>query len=251
MKLAIILLLFIFPLFSSAFAFDTQYLNLPSHKITDKNRISIAHRFYGNISKDPLLGIDAGANVDLGFGSRYSDRLDFGVVRSRTNKEYFFSSKFNLIDHETFGMAFLIGGTYKSEPAITKNKSSLIAQFIAAKTFFNGQFLLSIIPTFATAARPNDSTAPSDTAAVGFAYSYIKELDFSYFESVELTGEYITAFYGYGLIYPTLSFGLKLKTWGHYFTLLASNSFSTLPSSYIVGTSSPDYHFGFNIAREF
>ena len=224
----------LFPSKVAGMQLGSNTLNLPGFSTIENIEFSIEHRFYGAID-DNFLGIDAGANTSIGLGFRLKDNLDFSVFRSPVNKEYYVAGKWNLSD----SFSILAGATTKTSSTVTQDKNTMVGQLIYYKEILNDSLSLGFVPTYVNAKNDNP------TIALGTSIGYLPN------SFLEISLEYIPVIAGYTLKYPSMSFGIKMKTWGHFFTLLLSNTFQTLPDGYVIGSDDNKYHFGFNIIRKF
>ncbi|MFA6169654.1 MAG: DUF5777 family beta-barrel protein [Candidatus Margulisiibacteriota bacterium] len=217
-------------------------LNLPGSRLIESSEIYINHRFFGNVSDDPLnnfIGMDQGANIALGFGFRLNDRAALSILRSTFDKEYFLAGKFALTD----GLSVLIGDAQKTSPTVVGDRNSYLGQLIFTREL-NDRFAVSFVPSLANPVNNNP------TLALGLAGSYALEVRAGYLERLELIAEYLPVVSGYARRYPTASLGVKLKTWGHFFSLIFTNNIQTLPGGFLPGSADNNLHFGFNIVRE-
>lgn len=219
-------------------------MNLPTANTVEQAEFYLTHRFYGNIDDKPIqnaFGLDSGANVSIGFGARLTDRLDLLVVRNSLGKEYYAAGKLKLAE----GLALGLAAAGKTDPAITSNQNSFVGSLIFSKNLFSDNFTLQLAPILSNTINANP------TLALGTSLCYSQDLALGYLRGVEFLGEYIPVLAGYSLPYPTLAFGFKIKTFGHFFTLMAANTFQNLPNNYIIGSADNRLHFGFNIIRKF
>jgi hypothetical protein len=227
-------------------------LNLPNYKTAQKTELHIIHRFLGVVNKDEFLGMDVGANVSLGLSFKIRDNLDISLLRSRLNKEYLIGGKLNFSDNPEAGVSILAGGVFKADALVTKNKTTIFTQLVISRTFWNNQLLVSLIPSFASATDNNDqSPTENDTLALGTSVTFTRRIESGFIEEAGMAGEHILVMAGHRLPYPTSTLGIKLKTFGHYFSLLVTNSLYFTPGAYLIGSNSTDYYLGFNITRKF
>lgn len=217
---------------------STNDLDLPGLQTVENTEFFLEHRFYGSIDDKPLenfFGIDSGANTTVGMGFKLKDNLDLTILRSPLDKEYYLAGKCRLFGE----MSLLAGASAKTTPASVANRSSFVLQLIYSKTIKEDLLYFGFVPTIVSA-KLDDPTFALGTL---LSYSFIPEL--------EAIVEYIPVLSGYKLTNPTATFGAKIKTWGHFFTLLLSNSVQTLPAGYIIGSPDNKFHFGFNLIRRF
>lgn len=234
------LLIALFILSTPVFALhsSTLDLNLPGANIPENLEFILSHRFLGNAFKNPLddfMGADDGANTTIGFGFRARENMGVTFLRSSLDKEYYAAGKFTLSDE----LSILLGLTAKTTPLNIQDRTSFIGQIIYRKEIRKDNLYFSVVPTFVN---PYPS---SPTISMGLAFGY---LPMDYFEII---AEFIPILSGYSLKYPNASLGFKMQTWGHYFTLLLTNSVRDLPTGYGIGTNDNYLHLGFSIIRKF
>ncbi len=218
---------------AEALHLSTGNLDLPGSPLVEKAEVIFQHRFYGNASdSDNLFGMDLGANVALGFGARLNDRIDLTLLRASFDKEYYIAGKIALAD----GVSILLGSA---------TKSTLVGQLILTKGLSNNRVNLSLIPSFANPRQDNP------TFALGLAGGLSFDQSIGYLENIEIIGEYIPVIAGYARKYPTASAGVKIQTWGHFFTVVLTNSSQILPGGFLAGSPDNSYRLGFTIIRKF
>lgn len=223
---------------------STGDLNLPGRHLVEKSEIYINHRFFGNAGDDAFntfLGMDAGANIVVGFGFRLNNRMDLSVLRSPIDKEYYLAGKISLLEN----LVLLLGDAQKTAPFVSGDRNRFIGQLIFEKEIVRDKITFSLVPTISN---PRNNNA---TFALGCAAGYSMDVKAGYLENLELIAEYVPVLSGYAQQYSTCAFGVKAQTWGHFFSLLFTNSTQVMPDGYISGNSDNIYHFGFNILRKF
>lgn len=244
----IISLLFLLMFISGVAFADANYLNLPAGEIASGPEFRLTHRFFGILGQSDFLGLDSGANVGLGFGMKIRENMDFSFLRLSINQEYVFSGKIKINNL----LSCAVGANHRSSAAVTQNKTGFFAQAIFSRSAFDDRFSFSIVPGFAAASDANNtSAAENDTLALGAAASFSHRINRGYLEEFELQGELVPVLSGYRLRYPTISVGIKLKTWGHVFSLLLTNVFANSPAGYLAGSDTNNVYFGFNLVRKF
>lgn len=216
----------------------TYSLNLPGAETTENIEFRIVHRFYGPIDNQPLqnlFGMDAGANTALGLAFALRGNWDMSITRATLNKEYYVATKVKLFD----GTALLLGLTDQTIAPPPQNKTNYVGQLIVTRTLIDDLLHFSLVPSY------TNPQANNPTLALGSALNWQPQPGW------EITLEYTPVVSGFTLAYPNASAGLKIKTWGHYFTLIVTNTFQTLPNNYLTGSANNRFGFGFNIIRNF
>ncbi|MDD5594199.1 MAG: DUF5777 family beta-barrel protein [Candidatus Margulisbacteria bacterium] len=222
---------------------DTINLNLPGVNTVENIEIYFLHRFFGNAGDQPLmnaLGTDFGANATLGMGFHLRDNIDLAILRSSLNKEYYAGGKIKIND----SVALALAAASKTDPSVTTNQNSYLGAVIVQKELVRDRLAVSLMPVITNPNAANPTLALGTTAGLGF------DVPYGYLENVELVLEYTPVLSGYSLRYPALAAGIKLKTAGHFFTLMFANNFQALPNNNVLGSQDNVFHFGFNITRK-
>ncbi len=214
----------------------------------------IQHRFLGPLNGDSLgdlLGVDRGANVNLGLSYAVSNRLSAAATRARFNKIVTLGGTWEInTERESFWNMALSGGV-EGQDNFQRHYSPY---FRLATTFDYGRFRLLIDPTLVLNSRNDeelefrsDPINPdnNNTFSLGLGVDAMVTRNLSAF------GEFVprvAGFGGFGERNTAVSGGIKIRTWGHVFTVGVSNSQSFTPARYAVNVGN-DFSLGFNIYR--
>lgn len=236
---------------------SSRFVHLPAPVDLQKGawELHIEHRFlqplvdagFGN-----AFGADSGANINLGFQYALTDRLSVGTSRARFGKIVAFNGTFE-IHHPSdsfWKMSMLAGIDGES------NFQTHYSPHLQLPVSFDYKRLRTyVVPTVIFNSRPDVSAAsradainPEDnhTFALGLGADLALHRRFS------LTGEYIPRLSGFGGFGPenaALSWGFKVRTFGHVFTILVSNNQNFTPALYGVNAGGSNFVLGFNIYR--
>jgi hypothetical protein len=226
-------------------------LNLPSYRLADKPEFRLTHRFLGDVGKQYFFGLDVGANISLGAELPLANKWTWALYRSRFDQEYGTSLKLPLYTSQTDSVLLLGGVTTRTDSSIVRNSTSWIGQLIYTR-FIDEQLYVSLIPSFVTATDRNDSDpAQNDTSAVGAVIGYKLPFSSGLLKELEFVGEVVPVASGYHLKYPAFAVGVTAKTYGHFFSILLTNTYYSTPASYIIGNNVQDTYLAFNLIRKF
>ena len=216
----------------------------------------IEHRFLEPIVQAGLgraFGIDSGANINLGLNHALTDDLTAGVARTRFGQIVVFTGTYEIkTDRESPWQMSFLGGVEGEE-----NFQNHYSTFLQLPTFFDYKRLRThLVPTMIfnsrkdedLAFRPNPINPESNnTFSLGLGADLALHPRFS------LTGEYVprlAGFGGFGNERSTLSWGVKLRTRGHVFTILVTNTRDFTPARYGVNSETTDFALGFDLYRK-
>jgi hypothetical protein len=231
------------------FSFEPSALNLevPSNLEGNSSVFELQHRFYGNLTEDPLenfFGLDVGANVNLGLRYAVLDRLELYAAYTRFEKEYRVAASYahhfpqlytrTQIDVEFF--SFRMGGE--------RNQNVYYGLVLQSEPVFN--------TVIATADLGYDGYHEKLGLGLGLDVGF--DWEFGPIEHVSFIGEY----------YPLLqrevpitgsencfAAGIRIDTYGHQFILLVGNSWQIGNRRLMLGAPSNDVRFGLNVHRLF
>ena len=247
-----------------------MHLMAPSDRKTNDVEILIQHRFFGPIDagSGDAFGLDQGANINLALGYSPTDRLSFGVSRSRwTTSDPVdpFSGKIVTIDgifEIDTGQDALWDMDLRIGVEGQQNFHNHYSPFIELPTAFDlDRIRAYVVPILVLNSRKDEGVDP-ESAAVNLQNNYSFSLglgaDVMLNPRFSILGEYIPRLAGFGgapLPFigplgknnPTVGAGVKIRTWGHVFSVLLSTSRDFTPSQYGVNTGSRDLFLGFNI----
>ncbi|MCF7793299.1 MAG: DUF5777 family beta-barrel protein [Candidatus Cloacimonetes bacterium] len=246
-----IFLIFIVFYFSFLSAYDFSMINLinPSGLDAKQAELMIRHRFYGDITDEPLdnfLGMDAGANVNL--SARYqfirNAELKLGYSRRKSEKTLGASYKIEIDDFPIIGQVGLDYFSYEevSQPETTRRNifpyfalqneeviDRLVATINTGFDGYNERFVLGAGLTVRIL----------DNMSLLFEYYPVLDRDSASDELAFYLGEE-----------DAYSFAIKFDTYGHQFTFLLSNTDNIGIRRCSLGAEKDSYlHLGFNIQR--
>ena len=236
----------------------SRFMHLPAPVDLKKGdtETHIEHRFLEPIVDAGFgraFGIDSGANINLGLSYALNDELTAGVSRTRFGQIVVFTGTYEInTDPESpWNMSFL--GGVEGEDNFHNHYSTVLQ----LPTFFDYKRLRThVVPTMIfnsrkdedLAFRPNPINPESNhTFSLGLG------ADLALHPRVSLTGEYVprlAGFGGFGNERSTLSWGVKLRTRGHVFTILLTNTRDFTPARYGVNSGTTDFALGFDLYRK-
>lgn len=230
------------------FAFEPDMLNLsvPSQLEKTEMVFRIAHRFYGELTDEPLetfFGLDDGANVSLVLRYALFPRLELSTSYTRLLREY------------------TIGASYAYYvPRIVKTQ--LDVQFFDFQPVARGERRQNF---FYNALVQTEPIARVIIPAINIGYDGYEErfgfgagillgfeVDLTLLQKVSIIGEYYPVIDRDEEIhgaYDSFAAGIKLETYGHHFMLMVGNSFQIGPRRMMLGAGTNDLRFGFNVHR--
>ena len=237
----------------------SRFMHLPAPVNLKKGdtETHIEHRFLQPIfdsGPGTAFGIDFGANINLGINHALTDDLAVGVSRARFDQVTVFTGTYEIHHNpESFWQMSMLGGV-EAENNFHNNYSPFIQlptsldykrlrTYVVPTMIFNSrndallQFLRS------SAVNPNDN----HTFSLGLA------ADLALHPRISLAGEYVprlAGFGGFGNERSTLSWGVKLRTRGHVFTILVTNTRDFTPAKYGVNAGTTDFALGFDLYRK-
>ncbi|MDP8211407.1 MAG: DUF5777 family beta-barrel protein [Candidatus Stygibacter australis] len=236
---------------STLLAYDFSMINLinPSGLKAKEFEIMIRHRFYGDITDDPLnnfLGMDAGANVNLSARYQFYRKAEVKISYSRRKSEKIYGLAYR-IDIEDFPVYGQFGIDYFSYEELSQPEPTRSNMFYYL-SLQNEEILERFVTTLNTA---YDGYNERFVLGLGFALELV--------DNISLLGEY----------YPVLdrdtadarlaqyigaedayAFGIKLDTYAHQFIFLLSNSDDVGFRRVSFGVDKDSYlRLGFNIQR--
>jgi hypothetical protein len=237
-KIFVLSLLIILFCAAPVFAFSAGMgkLNLPGYDTVKKIKFYLLHRAAGDVTNRPFDNMIA----TYGVGFRITDWADLSILRSDLNQEFYVSNKIKFFD----GFAFLWGVSNKTSPLITKDKTNYVAQLIFSEELFKDKLAVTFVPTY------SNILPERPTFAIGMGANLAIIERYSYFENVELLGEYIPAFGGYAFSGPELAVGIRCRVLGQVISLMITNVLYTFPNGYILGNEDGAFHLGFNFSVE-
>ncbi len=236
----------------------SRFMHLPAPVNLNKGDIEthIEHRFeqpivdagFGN-----AFGIDFGANINLGLNYALTDDVTVGVSRARLGQITVFKGTYEVHHNpESLWQMSLLGGVEGQE-----NFQRHYSPFLQLPTSLDYKRLRTfVVPTMIFNSRDEEELVfgqgpinPNEnhTFSLGLAADLTLHPRFS------LAGEYVprlAGFGGFGNERSTLSWGVKLRTRGHVFTILVTNTRDFTPARYGVNAETTDFALGFDIYRK-
>lgn len=230
-------------------ALEPSVLNLRVPTGLEKKQmlVIIQHRFYGKINENPIdthFGIDLGANVCIGMRYRILSNIDLGGSYTRSQKEYTMGAGYAISIPQIF-LKSQVGIQYfdYKMPEISERRRNLFYNLALQSEPIFGKIMPVVNAGYDGY---NKRFGFGAGVAIGF------NLDFSYLRKLEIIGEYYPVFERDSTVTgPKNSFacGLKLSTFGHQFMFLISNNTEISARRLMLGASTNNLYFGFNVQR--
>ena len=239
---------------SSRFA----HLPIPIDLTKGDLEVHIEHRFLGSLEEggiDNLFGVDFGANINLGMTYALTDRIAVSASRARLESDAFspviaFSGMYELHNKESsFWNLSLVGGMEGRD-----NFQEHYSPFLQLATSFDyGRLRTHVVPTMIFNSREDALAASRNGINLEDNHTLSLGLggDFAIHPRFSVIGEYVPRLAGFGGFReddPAISGGVRIRTFGHVFTVLVSTSQDFTPGRYGVD-STGDFRLGFNIYR--
>jgi len=230
-------------------AYEPSMLSLTTPSVLERGQgeITIQHRFYGPVNERPLqtfFGMDLGPNVGLMLRFPVGAGVEVKGGRIKDFKEYVLDASYarRLPGVPLSGRLDIQYFTFKKDD-LTERKGDVFYQVA-----LQGDPILE-------RARPCVNLGYdgySDRVGVGAG------LTIDLLERLSLLGEYYPVLSRHeddsdasGKVGPkdAFAFGIKVQTYGHHFFLMVGNSYAVGTRRLMLGASSNDLYFGFNIQR--
>jgi len=237
---------------------STQSANLPTAVMLRGGNMlfEISHRFDTPVSQgaSALWGIDGPVNNRLGLTYAAHERLMLSVLRSNYQDNVELSAKFlgvsTSVGPVPLQIAALGGFAWNTEvfetAGATDNELQTYVQVIA-NVLLGDRVALGVVPTFLR--NPRILDVDSETAlAVGINGQVYLDDTWSFL------GEWIVSETQLETPNDGASFGVEIRTRGHFFKLLVTNQAFMSPTQFLAGsphdfTDPDDWRFGFNLVR--
>jgi len=201
------------------------------------------------------LGFDSG-NLKVALGLRYGilDGLDVGVTRLNDGGKvaydtYEFNARYAFLNQEKHQIdAAVIGGVTWFAQKDAKDAAGGFGQLFVDRVFFN---ILLVGVGFAF--HSESSSEVKSTKDSAFAGAVEGLIEWRMIDRLALTAEVAANVFGYGEKWPALSFGVKVLTNRHVFSLVLTNTQFILSDGIVANSwrAPSDWVFGFQIVREF
>jgi hypothetical protein len=233
------------------------HLPAPVNLKRGDTEVHIEHRFNRALADSApgnAFGLDFIANVQVGLNHALTDRLSVGASRARFDTLITLNSTVELFTRaESFWNLSAVGGVEGRQ-----NFQGHYSPYLQlASSFDYGRLRGYVVPTMIFNSRRDQDALlipnpihPQDnhTFALGLG------LDAALSPRLSVAVEYVPRLWGFGGFdpdHPTFSSALKIRSWGHVFSVGLSTSRTFTPSFY--GTTSQnrirDVSLGFNIYR--
>ncbi|MEJ2355481.1 MAG: DUF5777 family beta-barrel protein [candidate division WOR-3 bacterium] len=223
---------------------DLLNLNVPTQMERNELALIIRHRFYGDITDDPIgnhLGIDYGANIGLRIRYDIWNKLELKGGYTVGHKEYTLGSSYSM-EFDSLYLRSQIDIEYFD-----------YTDFIIDEDVRNLFYLLSIqsdlLPNLISLTVNVGYDAENSKIGLGFGVDIGFNFDFNYIQRIHLIAEYFPLLEEEENLVNTFAFGIKAETFGHLFMFSVGNNTEIGTRRSMLGAASNTLHFGFNIYR--
>lgn len=236
----------------------SRFMHLPAPVDLSKGdtETHIEHRFLGPLFDSRpgnAFGIDFGSNINLGINHALTDDLAVGVTRTRFDQVVAFMGTYEI--HQKQGSSWQMSAMGGVEGE--RNFLSHYSTVIQLPTSFDYKRLRTlVVPTMIFNSR-KDGDLQFVSKGVNLDDNHTFSLgiaaDLALHPRVSLAGEYVPRLAGFGGFAnerSTLSWGVKLRTRGHVFTILVTNTRDFTPAKYGVNAGTTDFALGFDLSRK-
>lgn len=237
---------------------STQSANLPTAAMLNAGDwlFEISHRFDTPISRgaDALWGVDGPVVLRLGLTYAANDRLMLGVLRTNGEDNVELNAKASVLqggsDAMPFEVAVMGGVAWNTEPFETEdatdNEMQAYAQLII-NTLLGDRVAVGAVPTLLYNSRIRD--LDKKTAFVLGLHAQVYTSG-----ALSFLGEWIISeSRGNDLTNDSGTFGIELRTRGHFFKIIVTNQARMNPTQFLGGTNkrfeTDEWRFGFNVTR--
>ena len=239
---------------------SSRFAHLPAPIDLSKGNLEvhIEHRFLGSVEEGGignLFGVDFGANINLGLTYALTDKIAVSASRARLESDGFspviaFNGIYELHNKESsFWNMSLVGGWEGRD-----NFQQHYSPFLQLATSFDyGRLRTHLVPTMIFNSREDALAASRSGTNLEDNHTFSMGLggDFAIHPRFSVIGEYVPRLAGFGGFRdddPAISGGVRIRTFGHVFTVLLTTSQDFTPGRYGVD-STGDFRLGFNIYR--
>lgn len=233
------------------------HLPIPLERERNDVEVQIQHAFSQSIDAGigNLFGLDSGANVDLAVGYAVADRLSASVARAGDEKIMSLSGTFDIHRRGDSRWALSLHAGVEGKD----NFQRAYSPFLQLTTALDVHRLrLYAVPTMVFNSRDEQLIFP------GVVYVHPEDnhtfslglgADVALSPRLSLMGEWVPRLGGFGGFFddnPSYAAGVKMRTWGHVFSLFVTRSRDFTPAKYAVNAEFPadKVSFGFNIYRK-
>lgn len=221
----------------------------PSSLSSGESELSIFHRFQGAVDEDvwnTLFGLNAGANVALGYRRAFPYDLEAKASYTRSKKRVELGVSWSpSLENIPVDAQLDVAWFSFAELGIEERRNNFLALLSARNEYQSQHATLTLnlgydgyYERFFSGAALHVKLS-EDTALVGEYYPVWDR---------ESAPPQLRARMGDRDAY---AFGVKFGTWGHHFIISLSNSWQNHPATMSLGTNSSDLFLGFNIQRRF
>lgn len=235
---------------------SSRFLHIPAPVDLEKGdvEVHIEHRFLQGLDDagpGNAFGIDSGANIQLGLTYALHDALSAGIFRTRFDKIVTLQGVWEIETRRQSPWKLSLVGGISGEDNFQERYSPFLQ---LASSFDVRRLRLYAVPTLALNTRPDelvelipDVTNPDSNHTFSFGLG----ADYALNRNLSASFEYVPRLVGFGGFFepnPALTFGFKIRSWGHVFSITASTSRNFTPGRYGVNNQ-PDFSLGFNVYR--
>jgi hypothetical protein len=218
--------------------------------------ILIQHRFLDSVAEagaGNAFGVDSGANMNIGINYGLSDRLSFGIARTRFGQIVELSGTYEIRTNKESKLKLALRGGVEG----TQNfKGVYSGSMQLASAYDTGRIRFNVVPTMVFNSRPEDQLKFNAANAINPNSNHTFALglgtDILLNRRMSLIAEYIPRLAGFGGFYERqdqVAGGLVIRTWGHVFTITVATSRDFTPGNYAVNSGYSDVSLGFNLYR--
>jgi len=239
---------------------SSRFAHLPVPIDLDKGNleIHIEHRFQGALKDSRignLFGVDRGANINHGMTCALTDRIAVSAFRARLEYDAFspviaFNGIYELHNKERsfWNMSLVVG--LEGRDNFQKHYSPVLQ---LATSFDYGRLRTHVVPTMIFNSREDALAASRSGINLDSNHTLTLGLggDFAIHPRFSVIGEYVPRLAGFGGSKdndPAVSGGVRIRTFGHVFTILLTTSQDFTPGRYGMD-STGGFRLGFNIYR--
>lgn len=217
----------------------------------------VRHRFLDDIDSGlgEAFGIDSGANVNLELRYAITGRLSAGVARARADRIVTFGGAYEI---KNAGSSFWSMDLHAGVEAHDNFQRHYSPYLQVATAFDIRRLRLYVTPSLVFNSRRDDRIfVPAGFTAPQHNHTFSLGLggDVAVNDWFSMMGEVIPRVAGFGGIAarddPSYGAGVKLRSWGHVFSIFVTNSRDFTPANYSVSGNreNSSVSLGFNIFR--
>lgn len=223
--------------------------------------VHIEHRFLEPLADSRpgrAFGADAGANILLGLNYALTDRLSAGVSRVRFDQIVSFFGTYEIQTRQESPWKLALHGGVEG----TRNFHRQYSPYLQLAGALDYKRLRAhVVPTMIFNTRDDVQMEFLRPFAINPNHNHTVSLglgvDLAVHPRFSLAVEWVPRLGGFGgldftereKVHNALSGAVKINTWGHVFTITATNSLVFTPARYGVNTQTKDFFLGFNVYR--